>query len=141
MDAEFFFNQGVQKSRNRDLEGAIADYTKAIELSSGTIKRTITTKEPGGITTNVNIIETTEGNANIYFNRACAYFDIGNYSAAVNDYSKFIEYNQQDAEVYFKRATANYCLENDDEVKEDLAIAYKLDNKYTRDLFLSQFRN
>ena len=27
MDAELFFNQGVEKSRNRDLKGAIEDYT------------------------------------------------------------------------------------------------------------------
>lgn len=141
MDSEFFFNQGVEKSRNRDLKGAIEDYSKAIELTSGMSRRTITTKQPDGSTTHVDVIETTEGNANMYFNRGCAYFDIGNYVEAVDDYSKFIEYNQEDGEVYFKRATANYCLENDNEVEEDLAIAFKLHNKYNRELFLSQFRN
>lgn len=140
MDAEYFFNQGIEKSRNRDLKGAIEDYTKAIELSSGMTRRTINTKEDCN-TKHVDVIETTEGNVNMFYNRACAYFDTGNYAAAVEDYSKFIEYNQEDGEVYFKRATANYCIEKNQKVEEDLAIAFRLNPKYNGELFLSQFRN
>src|ERR1035437_6240968 len=139
MDAQFFFNRGLEKSTNRDLIGAIDDYTKAIELSSRITKRTITTKKSDGSMEHVNIIETNEGNVNVYFNRAFSYFAIGNYLASINDYSKVIEYSPKDAEAYFKRAAANYCFQNDKGADEDLSIAIKLNPKYSRELFLSQF--
>jgi tetratricopeptide (TPR) repeat protein len=141
MDAGFFFNEGLKKSKSKDLAGAIEDYSKAIFLSSGMSKQHITTKHPDGSIEHIDVINITEGTANMYFNRASAYFDAGNYEAAVNDYSKFIEYNQQDGEAYFRRATANYCLENDKEAEDDLAIALSLDPKYSKELFLSQFSN
>lgn len=140
MDAEFYFNRGVEKSKKRDLQGAIEDYSAAIVLTSGTIRKTITTKHPDGSSESVNVIEISEGKENIYFNRACVYIDLGNYIAAINDLSKFIEYNENDAEVFFKRAIANYCLGNDNDVDQDLRLATSLDPKYNKDALLAIFR-
>lgn len=139
MDALQYFNQGIEKSRKKDLEGAIQDYTKAIELSSSTTKRTITEKDNDGSLLHTNIIETNEGNVNVYYNRGCAYFDTHNYKEALYDYSKVIEYSPQDAETYFRRATVNYCLGYDEASKEDLSKAFNLNPKYTEELFLNQF--
>lgn len=140
MDAEFYFNRGVERSKNRDLQGAIEDYSTAITLSSGAIRKTITTKQPDGSSVSVDVIKESEGTESMYFNRACAYFDIGNYAASIVDLTKFIEYNESDPEVYFKRAVANYCLENDAEVEDDLKLATSLDPKYNKQALLAIFR-
>jgi tetratricopeptide (TPR) repeat protein len=66
---------------------------------------------------------------------------IGEYTKAIEDFSKEIEYSPDDAEFYYKRATALYCLSLDNEANEDLKMANKLDPKYTNELFLSQFPN
>lgn len=140
MNAEYYFNRGVEKTQNRDLTGAIEDYSHAIELSSGEVNKEVSEKVSESETIHTNIIETSIGFENMYFNRACCFFDLGDYQNAIEDYSKFIEYNQNDAEVFFKRATAYYCLEQDDEMEEDLAKASKLNSVYTRELFLKQFQ-
>ncbi len=88
----------------------------------------------------VDVIEKSEGTKSMYFNRACAYFDIGNYAASIVDLTKFIEYDESDPEVYFKRAVANYCLENDDEVEQDLKLATLLNPKYNKQALLAIFR-
>ena len=140
MNAEFYFNRGVERSQKRDLQGAIEDYSAAITLTSGTIRKTLTTNHPNGSLESINVIEKSEGNEGMYFNRACAYLDLGNYNAAIDDLSKFIEYNQNDAEVFFKRAVANYCLKNAAHVEQDLILASSLDPKYNQEALLELFR-
>ena len=140
MDAKFYFNQGIEKSRQKDFLGAIQDYTTAIKLTSGVTKRTITENHPNGTLVHTNVFDISEGFGEIYFNRGLAYLDIGKYIEAVEDFAKVIEYAPNDAEAYFKRAVANYCLENDSEMKDDLTKAFNLDSKYTKELFLSIFQ-
>ena len=140
MNAEFYFNRAVEKTRQKNLMGAIEDYSTAIELSSGQMTKTISVKKSETETIHTNIIETSVGFENMYYNRACCYFDLGNFEKAESDYTKFIEYNQNDAEVYFKRAVTYYCLEKDDLVEEDLAKAFNLDPKFNRELFSQQFQ-
>ena len=139
MEAEFYFNRGVKKSQDRDLEGAIEDYSMAILLSSGSTRKTITTEHPDGSLESTNIVETSEGNESMYFNRACAYLDLGDYPDAIADFTKFIEYNDTDGKVFFKRAIANYCVENDEEVERDIRSANSLDPKYTMEVLLKLF--
>lgn len=140
MNAEFYFNRAVEKTREKDLIGAIEDYSTAIELSSEQTKKTISEKQSETVTIHTNIIETCVGYENMYYNRACCYFDLGNFEKAAIDYTKFIEYNQNDAEVYFNRALTYYCLEKNDLVEEDLKKAFKLDPKFNRQLFSQQFQ-
>lgn len=140
MEAEFYFNRGVERSVSRDLEGAIEDYTMAISLASGSLKKTITNKNPDGSLESTIVTESSEGNESMYFNRACAYLDLGNYNSAIADLTKFIEYNNSDGEVFFKRAIANYCLGNDENVEEDLKSANTLDSKYNIETFLEIFK-
>jgi tetratricopeptide (TPR) repeat protein len=139
MNAEFFFNQGVIKSKNKDLSGAIEDYSMAIKLSQGTERKNLTTDYGDGMKTHVSVYETTEGHINIYFSRAGAYFDLGNYASAIDDFSKILEFEKTDSEVYFRRATCWYCMENDQNAFEDLSIANRLNPKYTKEVFLRQF--
>lgn len=140
MEAEFYFNRGVERSQQRDLQGAIEDYSIAITLSSGTECKTLSSKQPDGSSISVDVIEGSVGYESMYFNRACVYIDLGNYAAAIKDFTKFVEYNQNDAEVFFKRAIAHYCLENVEDAEQDLKLANSLDPKYNNESFLAVFR-
>ena len=63
--AEDWFNSGVAKSDRGDWQGAIADYTKAIEFNPQ--------------------------DADAYFNRAAAKNDLEDHQGAIADYTKAIE--------------------------------------------------
>lgn len=140
MDAEYFFNAGVLKSQSNDFKGAIEDYSKAIALSISIEKKTLTELKGDGSKESIPIIESNEGNINVYFNRGCAYIAVGKYESAVSDFNKILEYSSKDAEVFFKRAIAYYCLEKDDLVKLDIDSAKKLNSRYNEELFYSQFQ-
>ena len=141
MDAQFFFNRGIEKFRNKDYFGAIEDYTTAIKLTSVITPETITEHLPDGVSVHTNIFNIREGFAEIYFNRGLSYMDIGKYAEAYEDFSKIIDYYPNDAEVYFKRAIVNYALEDDVESKKDLSKAFSLDSKFTETFFWQQFQS
>lgn len=141
MDAQYFFDKGVQKLRNSDFHGAIEDFTATISFTSGFERRTVREQHQDGSTSEVNILDINEGRGNVRFNRGLAYMAIGEYTKAIEDFSKEIEYSPNDAEFYYHRATALYCLSQDIEANKDLTMANNLDPKYTRTLFLSQFPN
>ncbi len=83
-DAELSFKAGNNKSSARDYAGAIADYSKAIEL------------EP-------HI-------AGIYYNRGNAEDELGNYKLAVADYAKAIELDPKCVGAYNNGARAKFEL-------------------------------
>ena len=141
MDALFYFNQGVVKLQNKDRQGAIADFTKSIELNSSISKRTITDAGPDGSTISTNVFDICEGEVNTYYNRGCAYFDLGQYAEALYDLTKIIEYAPEDAEAHFRSGMANYCLRNNAAMRVDVANAYRLDPKYSHEYFLSLFQH
>ncbi len=62
MSAVDWYNQGVDKIEAGDFQGAIADFTRAIELNP---------EDPDS-----------------YYNRAYAYHALGNYQPAIDDYGK-----------------------------------------------------
>ena len=76
---QFFYERGNEKLKNKNYKGAIADYTKAIEIYPE--------------------------NANAYYNRAIAKENLKDYKGAIADYTNFIKINPEDGEVYFNRGT------------------------------------
>ena len=73
-------NRGNAKSDLQDYQGAIADYTKAIEINPQL--------------------------APAYYNRGLAKYDLKDYQGAIADYSKAIEINPQYADAYYNRGLA-----------------------------------
>lgn len=139
MDAQTFFDKGVEKIQNQDFNGAIEDFTAAITLTSGVERKTVAEHHQDGSTIQFDIVQTSEGRGNIYFNRGIAYMALGQYAEAIQDFTKEIEYSPNDAELYYKRGTALYCLGRDNEAEADLIAAHNLNPIYTHQLFLSQF--
>ena len=139
MEAQHFFDIGVDKIRKQDFNGAIEAFTKTILLTSSNDRRTISEKHSDGSTSHVDIVEMSEGRGNVRFNRGIAYMAIGKFEEAIEDFSKEIEYAPNDAEFYYHRAIAFYSIGRDNEAGSDLTRANQLDPKYTKELFLSQF--
>jgi len=79
-DANVYYNRGVVKENEGDWDGAIADYSKAIELKP---------------TDDIN-----------YFKRGVAKGHKGDFDGAIADFTKAIELKPQDAINYFKRSVA-----------------------------------
>jgi len=70
MDAAAYFFSGIEKRRTGDLEGAIEDYSKAIDIE---------------------IESNTFGLHEIYSFRGCAKLELNNIDGAIQDYLKAIE--------------------------------------------------
>ena len=79
-DAQFYFNRGYEHQDHGQLDKAISDYTKVIEMKPEF--------------------------ADAYFNRGNAHKDKGLLDLAISDYSKAIEINPEDAAAYNNRGIA-----------------------------------
>ena len=79
-NATDLLNSGVDKAESGNLKGAIADWTKAIELYPQY--------------------------AIAYYNRGLAKDELGDFRSAVSDYSKAIEINPNYAEAYNNRGNS-----------------------------------
>ena len=81
--ADHYLNRGVTKYRLRDYQGAIADYTRAIEINPQY--------------------------ADAYYNRGTIKGrDLGDTQGAIADFSKAIQIDPQDASAYYNRGIAKY---------------------------------
>ena len=78
--AKNLFNSGVDKYDQGDYQGAMADYTKAIEINPEY--------------------------APVYYFRGIAMDDLQDYQGAIADFSKAIEINPMNAIFYYNRGSA-----------------------------------
>ena len=79
-NAEHYYQSGKVKSNRGDYQGAIADYTRALELKPNFDKA--------------------------YFNRGVAKDNLGDYSAAIADYNKSLKILPNDPQAYYSRGLA-----------------------------------
>ena len=86
--AEEYYQSGYDKDEAGDYKGAIADYTKAIELNP-----------------NPNYADT-------YFSRGFAKYNLNDYNGAIADYTKVIELNPNYADAYFSRGLSKSDLKD-----------------------------
>ena len=99
--AKEYKESGIIKADSNDFEGAIKDFTLAIQLNSK--------------------------DDTAYFKRALCYDLLNNYNAALKDYSKAIELNSNDADYYHFRGEVKVSLEDYKEAFNDFIIASKFD--------------
>ena len=103
INAQKFFNSGFDKSKKGDNQGAIEDYTKAIELKPDYAKaynnRGIAHKAlkdyQKAIADYNKAIELKPDYANAYYNRAIVHNNRGNKQTAIHDYQEAAELYQQ----------------------------------------------
>ena len=101
--AEDYFNRGNTRIDKDDLDGAIADHSKAIELNPKY--------------------------AEAYYSRGFARGDKGELNDAIADYSKAIEINPKYANAYALRGLAKLQQGKDTEAQQDIDIAIKLNDR------------
>jgi tetratricopeptide (TPR) repeat protein len=114
--SESYKSRGNSRYDAGDYQGAVADYTEAIQID-----------------TKINIYD-----ADTYFNRANARYDSGDKLGAVEDYSQVIKINPLDAEAYFHRGNLHSELGNKHSAVEDLSRAVDL---YHKEGKLVEYRN
>ena len=98
-----FYERGLEKDSNNNYEGAIIDFTKAIEIDKEFI--------------------------DAYRNRASVKCLLGDYEGAIEDYSKIIEINSEDIDAYEDRGRTKYSLKNYIGAIEDFDKIIKIDSE------------
>ncbi|MBK8609204.1 MAG: tetratricopeptide repeat protein [Chitinophagaceae bacterium] len=93
---------GNSKYSNKDYEGALADYDKAVELDANNIFA--------------------------YYNRGNVKNRLKNYDGAIADYSKAIEINPEYFKAYLSRGNARYNQQKMDEAKTDYNVVIAKDS-------------
>lgn len=119
-------------------EGAIVDYTKAIEINPeyadayynrGTAKSALNDQDRA-IVDFTKAIEINPEDADAYYNRGIAKSGIGDNNGAIEDYSKSIEINDNNADSYYSRGNAKSKLADDLAAIQDYNMAIGLNPKY-----------
>ena len=98
--ADEYFDSGYDKAEAKDYYGAIADYTKAIEINPN--------------------------DAAAYRNRGISKARNGDYYGAIADYTKAIEINPNYAYAYYARGVVKYYLGDNNGACQDARKAQDL---------------
>ena len=118
-NSTFFYNRGSDKANKGDHYGAIADFTKAIEIdpqnddafyNRGTSKLELKDYY-GAISDFTKAIEIKPA-SDAYYNRGNSKLELKDYYGAISDFTKTIELNPRDSEAYANRGLAKHELED-----------------------------
>ncbi len=138
LTAETLFDRAIDKRKNGDIQGAIDDYTKAIEIdpkyvdaynNRGNARSTLGDKQ-GAIADYNKAIELNPTYARAYSNRGLARADLGDKQAAIVDYNKAIELDPNYALAYYNRANARDDLGDKQGAIVDYTKSIELDPSY-----------
>jgi tetratricopeptide (TPR) repeat protein len=125
MDLDYTY-RGISHLENEQIDDAISDFNKAIELNAGFaaayIYRGIAHYKQGQFNQAISdynkAIEINPEYAEVYYNRGDAFGKKGRFDQAISDYNKAIEINPEYAEAYLGRGIAY-----DEKSQYDQAIA------------------
>ena len=139
--AKKLYKNGRDKYSKDDYKGAIADFTKAIELDAnyaeayefrGFIKNEI--KDYQGANEDFSkAIEIDSNYVEAYIDRGDLKYNLKEYQSAINDYTKAIQIDSTDYIFFSKRAHAKFDLNNDKEAIGDFNKAIELNPNFKLD--------
>ena len=139
-NAEELNTRGEEKFKNEDIDGALADFNKAIEkdpkyteayLNRGYVY--ITTGELQKVLTNFDkAIALDSGCVEAYYNRGVIYDYFEEYDKSIADFNKVIELNPKDVEAYINRALIYSKLGNKEGELANLKEAARLGDPAAR---------
>src|SRR5436305_1148236 len=138
-EANAYNKRGIAKGVKGDIDGAIADFTRAIELDPkyGTAynNRGLAKKNKGDLDGAVadctRAIEVDPKDAGGYGNRGIAKQAQGDLSGAIADYTRAIELDPKYALAYYNRGVAKWGKGDVDGAIADYTRAIELDPKFT----------
>ncbi len=128
-------NSGIEKAQNGDLDGALADFNRAIELNpkddapyyNRAQARWLKKDTPGAIADFTRAIELGSKNPAAYNNRGNARAETNDWDGAISDYTHAIELKPDYARAYYNRAVARKDKGDTGGAEADLQMAHKLD--------------
>src|ERR1051326_2731496 len=133
--AEQYFKQGLSHYKNGDLDGAIRDFTRAIEMNSRRMK----TPHPnvgrrslvadGGESSADESVEVVDlFNAQAYYNRGVAWSDKGEIDRAIADFNRAIRIDPLCTKAYLRRGRCRHSKDDLDGALADFNKAITLDS-------------
>ena len=116
--AEEYFYRALEKQNKKDYYGAVADYTKAIEINPNDANAYINRGNSknnledyyGAIADYTKAIEITPNDAAAYYNRGFVKSNLKDNYGAIADYTKAIEINPNYADAYNNRGIAKEII-------------------------------
>ena len=136
--AERYYESGLKKQDEGDLDGAITDYTRAIKVNPqyteaynnrGTIKRSKGDVD-GAIADYDHAIEVDPEHTKSWNNRGAAKEKKGDLDGAIADFTRAIELDSQYAHAYYNRGNVKEAKGDHDGAITDYDRAIELDPKY-----------
>ena len=136
--AQDWYKQAFKKENGKDYQGAIEDYTKAIELkpdfAEAYINRGISRRNlsdyKGAIEDYTKAIELRPDFAEAYKNRGYSRLKLSDYKGAIEDYTKAIEFKPDYALAYNNRGASRSNLSDNKGAIEDYTEAIRLDKNW-----------
>ena len=108
--AQHYLKQGLARYKSGDLDGAIVDFSRAIELNSrageinkknGHLRNLVEDKTEPPVQTRVVVVD--RFNALAYYNRGIAWAARGDTARAIEDFDKAIKIDPRYVEAYIRR--------------------------------------
>ena len=132
---ENLVNRGIEKGKEGDLDGAIADFTRAIELNpkddapyyNRAQAKRLKKDAAGAIADYTRAIELGSTNPATYNNRGNARAENNDQDGAIADYTRAIELKPDYARAYYNRAVTKQAKGDATGAKADFNTAKKLD--------------
>ena len=132
---EDLVNRGIEKGKNGDLDGAIADFDRAIKLNpkddapyyNRAQARRLKKDTPGAIADYTRAIELGSTNPAAYNNRGNARAEKNDRDGAIADYTRAIELKPGYARAYYNRAVTKEAKGDKTGAEADFKTAEKLD--------------
>lgn len=141
---EEYFELGVENYAGDEIEGAIINLSKAIELNPNYVDAyyqrglayTYKDDYDKAIADFTKAIELNPEYMDAYFERGYAYDLKGEYDTAIANYDKAIELDPEHADAYFERGFSYYIREDEDAAIADFDKAIELDPKHADAYYL-----
>ena len=138
---EELVNRGIEKGKKGDLDGAIAEFTRAIELNpkddapyyNRAQAKWLKKDAAGAIADYTRAIELGSQNPAAYNNRGNARAENNDRDGAIADYTRAIELKPDYARAYYNRAVAKQAKGDVTGAKADFKTAEKLDPELAGD--------
>ena len=106
--------RGIARFRMLDLDGALQDYNRALELGRN-LQIDLSAAKALGLNSSA-----------LYFNRGAVFQKKGDYESAIADYTETIRIDPSSAKAYYNRGIAKLSLSQGQEAASDLEIASRL---------------
>lgn len=137
-DADALVKSAEAKARNRDFNGAIADYTKALEINPQLQKvwfqramlKTYSNDDQGAIADYGKAVEVDPAYGLAWFNRGLLRLGRKDHDGAISDLTKAIDLKPTDADTYFNRGNAFAAKGDHDRAVRDYTKSIELKPKY-----------